>query len=222
MIQYNSYDYKFIKDEIDTTTSFFLENPHDKPQYAYLNWRMRGIHESIKYKEIGEGFFISTIVQLERCLEDNSDRKGDALIFSALFNLTHALELYLKALIKLCDENGISLSINTKTHNIINLSNELISKLKSTNSGLFSIGCKDFDFITKLIAYVFSYTQDPTFARYPFDTRNNEQFYVNSNKNIVVVMDKLLKWVKAAFYILDSNYVNLDGEIKAKKYNGTL
>ena len=222
MIEYCSHDYKTVKDEIDTTTSFFMENPHNKPQYAYLNWRMHGTHESIKYKEIGEGFFISAIIQLERCLEDNSDRKGDALIFSALFNLTHALELYLKALIKLCEENGIVLSINTVTHNISTLNNEIKTKLQSVNNGLFLIGCKDFDYITKLIDYIFSYTQDPTFARYPFDNRDNEQFYVNSSKNIVVDMEKLLAWVKASFFILDRNYINLNGEIYAQKYNGIL
>ena len=222
MIEYNPYDYTTIKDEIDISISFFLENPHDQPKYSYLNWRMHGTNESCKYKEIGEGFFVSAIVQLERCLENNKDRKGDALIFSVLFNLTHALELYLKALIKLCEEKGITLSINTKTHNIIKLNNELKTNLQSANNGLFLIGCKDFDFITKMIDYIFSYTQDPTFARYPFDTRNNEQFYVNSSKNIVIDMEKLCEWIKASFSILDRNYINLQGEIDAQKYNGTL
>ena len=216
MIEYNSFDYKTIKDEIDTSVSFFLENPHDQPQYSYLNWRMNGAKESLKYKEIGEGFFISAIVQLERCLEYNGDRKGDALIFSVLFNLTHALELYLKALIILCHENRYSLSIKTKTHNVISLSNDLKRELNSEYNDLYMIGCKDFDFITKLIDYVFSYTKDPTFARYPFDNNNKEQFYVNSKNNIVIDMEMLCKWVKASFYILDRNYINLKGELYAR------
>lgn len=221
MLKYNPDNYKDLLSMIDTSKSFFLENVHDQPYYAFLNWRMNSSKSGNNFKETGEGFFVSAIVQMEKCLEENSDRKADGMIFSIFFNIIHALELYIKAMIKICDDYGFLLQIRTHSHNIVSLINDFETKIQ-TRQGCYNKACENFTEVKRFVDLIFTYTQDPTFSRYPFDVNDNMQFYVKSNKNIVVDLRRLLDWTKYIFFVMDRNFINLSGELDALQYNGML
>lgn len=221
MLKYDSSNYKDLLSTIDTTKSFFLENVHDKPFYAFLNWRMNSSKSGNNFKETGEGFFVSAIVQMEKCLEENSDRKADGMIFSIFFNIIHALELYIKAMIKICEDYGLSLQIRTLSHNIVSLLNNFETNIQ-INQDCYNKACENFTEVKRFVDLIFTYTQDPTFSRYPFDVNDNMQFYVKSSKNIVVDLRRLLVWTESIFFVMDRNFINLSGELDALQYNGTL
>ena len=75
----------------------FSEN-HDRNKNAYMNWRMI-YDQSHNFKAIGDGYMRSALMLLYVCLENNSDKKADELIFPILFNANQSIELYLKAII---------------------------------------------------------------------------------------------------------------------------
>lgn len=208
-LKYDSDKYKEIFEGLDKSKNFYLINMHDKPHYAYMSWRMHSENQSWKYKEMGEGFFVSSIILLENCLDENRDRKGDAVIFPILFNVEHAIELYIKALIYLVGENGITTNMRMNKHSIKEYINELNLILSSCDTAMYDIACHDFDYLNQFLDYFFDETYDFTYARYPFNTSNHAQFYVDSNDNYIVDMKILLDWIKSIFYILDKNFITL-------------
>lgn len=213
---YSSDRFKDYINQVDRNLSFYLKNQHDTPHYAYLSWRMHGSGSYRKFKNLGEGFFVSSIILLEQCLYENRDRKADVVVFPILFNIDHAIELYLKAIIRCATENNIRINGRVNTHNIITLKNNLMNDLQSEDINLYNLACKDFDLLNSFIDYFFTETDDFTYSRYPVDTSNNNHFYVNAKDNIIIDMEILIKWVKALFFVLDRNFILFSEEIEKR------
>lgn len=70
---------------------------------AFLDWRM-DFGEISNMINLAEGYFQSAILQTESCLQDNTGKRADVIIFPILMCFNHALELYLKASIAICNE----------------------------------------------------------------------------------------------------------------------
>lgn len=213
---YESYNYKSVFEQLDTNKSYYLSNERDKPHYAYMTWRMHERGKSHKYKEQGEGYFVSSIILLEQCLIENRDRKGDGLIFPILFNIEQGIELYIKALIYLSSENGASIAFRVMNHDIRTLRSEFGNMIMSYDNNLANTALRDFDYLDKFMGLLFEKTSDCTYARFPYDSSNNEHFYVDASENIIVDMKVLLEWSKSIFYILDRNYYLLSSELESR------
>lgn len=207
--KYESSNYKDLLDRIDIGRSFYAENKRDQNCYAYLTWRMHDDNIDFAYKEMGEGYFVSSIILLENCLEDNRDRKGDSIVFPILFNIEQAVELYLKAMIKLVQRNGENLCINTNGHNIASKLQSFMDRFHSKDPAKAAIAFENYDIVSAFLSYLFEYTDDCTFARFPDSKNATPHFFVNQSKQVIVDMSELLSWAKASFYILDRNYINL-------------
>ena len=62
-----------------------------------MNWRIpKDVGTS--FWILAEGYFETADILMEKCLEDNSDKKADIFIFPILFDIVHAVELSLKAI----------------------------------------------------------------------------------------------------------------------------
>lgn len=213
---YDSGNFKSIVSTIDTDKSFYLKNQHDKTEYAYLSWRMQSDSHAEKFKEMGEGYFVSAIIILENCLAENRDRKGDSVIFPVLFNVEHAIELYLKASLKMLNEHGHPIQYRSHAHSISDLSESLRNGVQQISS-ISDLLLKDYDVLEAFIRFFYEHSNDVTFARYPLDTSDREFFYANTHENYIVDMSTLLLWVKALFYVLDRNFICALGYLKAQE-----
>ena len=214
--KYESYNFKNNFDNLCIDNSYYLSDKRNQHHYSFISWRMRDGEDSHKYAEQGEGYFVSSIILLEQCLVENRDRKGDSVIFPILFNIEQGIELYLKGFIYLIRENGATVDFKISTHNIKELS-ENFQRVISSWSSNYTIACRDFNYVDKLIDLLFEKTTDCTYARFPFNNSGNGHFYVNSDKNIIIDMKILLEWAKSVFYILDRNFYNLEGQMETEK-----
>ena len=217
MLKYSSDCYEENFEKLHREIDIFLENKHDKPSYAYLNWRTSYGGKGYKFKEIAEGYFVSSILLLSESIKNHTERLGDATIFPIIFNVLHGIELYLKGMLFIisdyCDNKGYSFTANVWGHSIKDLLSEV--KNQAMSLGLDSITCKDISILEDFFNQMFKYSDDVTFARYPYDARNAEHFYINMGTNIILDMQVLAEWVKSIFYVLDRNFINLSGEIKS-------
>lgn len=215
-LKYDSINYKDSLSKLDINRSYYLINERDKPNYAYMSWRMNRNNVSDKYKEMGEGYFLSSIILLEQCLCDNSDRKGDAIIFPILFNIEQGIELYIKAFIYLIREKGVTIGFRIRIHDIKTLLANFKSAITAQNSFIANISLLDINYVEKFIDLLFEKTTDCTYARFPTDKSGNVHFYAHTSDNIIVDMQVLIEWVKSVFYILDRNYLKLTDAFESR------
>ncbi|EGQ1288498.1 hypothetical protein GA135_11705, partial [Staphylococcus pseudintermedius] len=75
-------------------------NNHDGiNKHAFLNWRFTFKDRPSLFDTMSEAYYESTNILLIECINDNSDKKADSLIFPILFSLNHYIELRLKSII---------------------------------------------------------------------------------------------------------------------------
>lgn len=211
-----------FKDNYDSIISEFpdvyVENPTKKNDFAYLTWRLNKRRKANNFREIGEGYLISAISSIERCIECKDERLGDAVAFPIMFNSIHGIELYFKAILfKLYDygeKQGVQLdSKKIYGHEVLELC-DLICSWCDT----LSLGCEDMGFIRAFLEKNFKYTNDTAFARYPYGKHEAEQFFVAFSGNIAVDLEKYYRWCTALFYVLDKYYTLLCIEIDEALY----
>jgi hypothetical protein len=156
---------------------------------AFLDWRMEsgGIQNIIN---LAEGYFQSAILQTESCLQDNSGKRSDIIIFPILMCLNHAIELYLKANILILNK---LLNNNLKadgTHNLSQLYNTLKARIQDLDghkaSNQFAKDFKELsDYINELVAKIQASPENDKmdFSRYPFGKNGGNHFYVDTLSN---------------------------------------
>ena len=176
---------------------------------AYLNWRFdfnREIENA--FFDMAKGYFKTSIVLIEKCIDDNHDKKADIWIFPIMFNIVHGVEIYLKGFnslyriyINLENSGEIQESKIEGKHDIRQLCQVAIKLLKdSKNTKLLD----EMLFVQKFIEILYQNTDDMTFARYPITAKKENQFYVESNCNVTIDLNVLRQWVLRAFTILDN------------------
>lgn len=161
---------------------------------SYMNWRIS--------KDDGTSFWFwqrDTLKQptilIEKCLEDNSDKKADIFIFPILFDIVHAVELSLKAIndylsIILHDEAKIDGGHNIKQLSDVTL--KLFQEFKKKdNSNEIVESITAIKLVKQFIANIFEKTDDMAFARYPINSKKEDMFYAASSENVVVDMELL-------------------------------
>jgi len=175
----------------------FLRNK-DVEKTAFMNWRMSKFNNIENLLALAEGYMESALELVNKCLDNNDDKKADGLIFPILFNTNHGIELYLKSILW-----SLNLAYNTgykleKGHNIKQLYETVVSRI-NTHQGVDSR--KNFvDYTAQLKEYIdetFSVNNSTPkdnkldFPRYPISNKYDNHFYVGSTENIVVNLENL-------------------------------
>jgi hypothetical protein len=98
-------DDRYITDDLSDieTKELMQELPNyfnfsgDISHTAYLNWRFDFNREiENQFFDMSKGYFETSIVLIEKCIDDNRDKKADIWIFPIMFNIVHGIEIYLK------------------------------------------------------------------------------------------------------------------------------
>lgn len=167
----------------------------DISKISFLNWRMES--DSITHLfNLGDGYFDSSLILVEKCLEDNKDKKADILIFPIFTSVNHGIEVYLKGLTLLLNKILDNQLLIEGTHNLSQLLNTLKSRIKDLD------GQKELNTFEKefedLSTYIVELNEkleasqrndNMDFSRYPFSKKRENHFYVNNWKNVEVDLE---------------------------------
>lgn len=179
----------------------------DVNRTAYMNWRTNHHQPIHNMNIIADGYFESVIILAQQCINDNSDKKADILIFPMFFSVNHAIELYGKSI---CCSLNILLGNNStykKNHDIRgiwlnakekikkfgfddtrpeNEFNKMIITLEHyLNEISKTIGDKDIN-----TAY-----HNIDFSRYPLNNKDNNHFYLDKFDNVAIDLEIFVKTV---------------------------
>lgn len=199
----------------------YFEWSGDMENSAYLNWRfdfMRDIEN--QFYEMGTAYFETAIALIDKCLENNNDKKADIWIFPILFNVVHGIEIYLKGFnsqIKIFEKLEIQEFQESKiegNHDIRQLCDVAISLIKSSSQKEL---LPEFMFVKKFIEILYENTNDMTFARYPINKKGKFQFYVKKRRNITIDLDIIRIWICKVFSILSGCTGFVDYQIDEMK-----
>lgn len=178
---------------------------------AYLNWRVQGKTDKEQFVLLGRAFLTSAYLQLNCCLEDNSDKSADLLVFPIMFDVVHGIEVYEKAI---CASFSCLLGKERKIveggHNILQLSqtaSALIdeyavgNKSRTTEQMKSAIG-----YVKNFVENIYDKTNDMTFARYPLMKNGNGHFYAETYENETIDIFKLKNQLSIVFHMLEFLY----------------
>jgi len=103
----------------------------DVNKNAYINWRTDKNNHIHNMLTIADGFMKSSLITAKQALVNNTDKKADILIFPNLFNVNHAIELYLKSIswtLNILLDNGRGVELKS-SHNVKQLLNIVKSRV---------------------------------------------------------------------------------------------
>jgi hypothetical protein len=172
----------------------------DYTKSAFLNWRVSG-HEDIQNLFVlAEGFLSSAIELSRNCLNDNSSKKADMLIFPILHNANHGIELYLKSLIWTLNRLNSSDQKIEGSHNIQQMFQVVQAKIKEYkgNDSLKYFKEKNENlsaYIQELFLLIATTENKDNmdFSRYPITTKYENHFYVDSLNNITIDLENFVE-----------------------------
>ena len=179
------------------------------PTTAYLNWRFDFSRDvESKFFDMAEGYLATSVALIEKCLEDNRDKKADTWIFPILFNVVHGIEVYLKGFnslyrihMDLHNEDDPHDSKIEGKHDIRQLCQIAVKLLRdSKHTELLD----EMLFVQKFIDILYQNTDDMTFARYPITAKKENHFYVEAKGNVTIDLHALRQWVLRIATILDN------------------
>lgn len=175
---------------------------------SYMNWRLPfSKDDGMRFWIFAESYFEAANTLIEKCLEDNSDKKADSYIFPILFDIVHGIELSLKAI-----NDYLSIILKEKTcieggHQIKQLSDVALARLKDLKE---RDGGKEIDesiismqLVKQFIENIYEKTDDMAFARYPINSKNGDMFYTAQLNNVVVDMEALQEQLSYVATMLD-------------------
>lgn len=171
----------------------------DIERIAFLNWRMSENDGIRNFLNMADGFLLSSIELAQQCVISNEGKRADILIFPILANANHGIELYLKALTWMVKE---IMNPNSKVeggHNIKQIYETLGARIKEYKG---QVSVKDFEAATKdLSSYINELFQKikatpekdkMDFARYPFDKKDENHFYINEVGNVEIDLENFI------------------------------
>ena len=148
-------------------------------------------------------------------LENNSDKKADALIMPIMYCIDQYIELTTKAVIWLVEDLLGEARSKITTHDIAQLKQTMVSRIRkkgTKTAGLEKALQPVTDYIDALYAKIKT-TDDKgrpviniDFARYPFSVDGESHFYISDPENVVVDIEKLAEWFQQIRDSLDGLY----------------
>ena len=198
----------------------------DIEKTAYLNWRMWHGETADNLWTMADSFASATKIMIQAILDNNSDKKADALIFPILFCIDHTIELYLKAILREIETLGGLKPSVYKTHDIKELFENMtgsIKKKEKETSGLGKCLKEVSTYIDELYGLIMDKNAENKkerlkidFARYPIDTSGNEHFYIHINGNVVVDVENLQARFKGMEDSLKGLFYQYQAELEEK------
>lgn len=190
-----------------------FRNNCDNMKTAYVNWLINKdtINNMIV---VADGYIDAALILAEQCLNDNEDRKADNLILPMLFQVNHAIELYLKsiniALSVLLDKNielikshdikqiyDTVISLMSKYETDKEQRKELKKRVKELNEYIIELYENiNLDFDSK--------KPNMEFSRYPITNDKKNHFYVKG-ENVTVDIEEFYQ----LFKIIGKNLSNI-------------
>lgn len=185
-----------------------FEYNKDIDKTAYMNWRTKQnqpIHDMII---LADGYIKAAIMLGEDCLENNADKMADIIVFPMLFSANHGIELYLKSinwsLNMLLDKN----ETYCRSHDIRQIWNNVKKRMteyekNKNNRTQFKEMTRELDdYISELYEKIDTEHNDNVrmknmdFSRYPFNSNNEEHFYIENQGNEVVDLEMFVEVFK--------------------------
>lgn len=170
---------------------------------AYMNWRTDK-HDYIKnIITVADGFMESSLISAKEVVNNNYGKRADVVIFPILFNANHAIELYLKAIMwtlnvllkkdkKIEGKHNINQMFNTVKSRVIEFETdkERIAQFKKLTQNL---SCYLDELNITINDKESKNGQDNMdFARYPFDNKYINHFYVDTYDNVTVDLENFI------------------------------
>lgn len=175
---------------------------------AYISWKFNFSYEKENDFDImSNAYFECALELINKCIEDNKDKKLDTWIFPILYNISHSLELKLKSIYLYIQKN---LGPSKTNHNWIDLirdikgyyieENQKEKNFKKKTNEQFILSL---EIAERFLKDLLSKSEDVTFIRYPVDKKNNEFFYNNSEENVVIDLILLRNEFILSYYLLN-------------------
>lgn len=170
---------------------------------AYMNWRTNK-HDYINNMiNVADGFMESSLILAKELVNDNYGKRADVIIFPILFNANHSIELYLKAItwtLNVLLKNNKKIEGN---HNINQMFNNIKSRVMEFETDkdrkaqfkklTQNLSCYLDELKTKINDKESKKGQDNMdFARYPFDNKYINHFYVDTYDNVTVDLENFI------------------------------
>ena len=181
----------------------------DIEKNAYLNWRTNHRDYLHNMGVLAEGYRDSALYLANAALEDNGDKKADAIIFPILFNANHSIELYLKEILW-CQhillkwnrkiEGGHDIrclfnSVSKRTDDVLKKYDFLNEKKKNFNTMMKNLKMYIEELYDKLMMtdQMGNPMSNMDYSRYPFSKDYQEHFYVKETENVVVDLENFVE-----------------------------
>lgn len=179
----------------------FKSNNPDIRKNAYMNWRTAQNDPVRNLITLADGYYEASIILVNAALEDNQDKKADALVYPMVFDLNQSMELYLKASQWMLNKLNGSTNTFEGGHNLIGLYNTMLRLIKDfrDNHPSFKHDQKSFN---SLMSGVNSYIDElkhtipendrrtMDFPRYPMmSDKITSHFYVQDSDNVTIDLE---------------------------------
>ena len=193
----------------------------DLSRNAYLNWRTDKVDQAHNLYVLASDYSDGAVFLVNVILEDNRDKKADALIMPIMYCIDQSIEVYLKAIIRRIEMITGEARSNFKTHDIKELYNALkghIKKIKVKTSGLQKLLLPLSTFIDELYSRIQTTSENGKdslgidFARYPIKVDGTPHFYITADENVVIDVENLERRFIEIRNCLESLYLMFDAE----------
>lgn len=177
----------------------FSSNP-DVGKNAYLNWRTQASDPSHNLHVLASNYADGAVTMMNAILENNRDKKADALIMPILYSIDQSIELYLKTIMRLIEEQSGGQVSNYTSHDIEDLKHQMVAKIRKAEgktAGLQKHLKPVTEFMDELYAKIKTKSDkgrdvvNIDFARYPFSADGKAHFYIVENDNVVIDVENL-------------------------------
>ena len=193
----------------------------DLSRNAYLNWRTDKVDQAHNLYVLDSDYADGAVFLVNVILEDNRDKKADALIMPIMYCMDQSIEVYLKAIIRRIEMFTGETRSNFKTHDIKELYNALkghIKKIEVKTRGLQKLLLPLSTFIDELYSRIQTTGENGKdsleidFARYPIKVDGTPHFYVTADENVVIDVENLKGRFIEIRNCLESLYLMYDAE----------
>ncbi|MGG7077367.1 hypothetical protein [Clostridium sardiniense] len=178
--------------------NIFSCNP-DFKKNARMNWRFSKLIVEEKNRiNMAEGYGGAAILLIDKCLEDNYDKKADIIIFPIIFSINQSIELYLKSIMSSVNKLLSHSETPKLNHDIISIFYYVDSKVKILEKDRYEtcIFKRDYKNIEEYLKELREILNDKErksmdFSRYPESVKGDTRFYEKTFDTILIDLENL-------------------------------
>lgn len=197
----------------------------DIKKNAYLNWRTDCKDTTHNLYVLANDYAQGAMTLMDCILQDNSDKKADALIMPIFYSIDQSIEVYLKAIIRKIGELTENPGAIQKTHDIKELKSNMVAIIKKREirtNGLTKHLQSLTEFIDELYEKIKKEGEphpNMDFARYPVTNKGVPHFYIIDPENVVVDVENLKRRFFEINNSLKALYCMYEAQQEAKDEN---